>query len=172
MGFKSHIKKILCYFFKLKYLNQKVFYPTLKKHNFFLGNIEYIYWWVSNPTFEKKNIGCRPGHRLTCRVNRVWPSHCTGRSCEKPGPVQLLGQSGPGSTYRVGPNLITMVSYSENITIARAHEISILPSCIFFPLRWVRQTISIMYLWVRETISMRPFPSCIYESHVMHLWVP
>jgi len=57
MGFKSHIKKILCYPFKLKYLNQKVFYPTLKKHNFFLGNIEYIYQWVSNPTFEKKKRG-------------------------------------------------------------------------------------------------------------------
>jgi hypothetical protein len=28
---------------KLKYLNQKIFYPTLKKHDFFLGNIEYIY---------------------------------------------------------------------------------------------------------------------------------
>ena len=54
MSFKSHIKKILCYPFKLKYLNQKVFYPTLKKHNFFLGNIKYIYQWVSNPTFEKK----------------------------------------------------------------------------------------------------------------------
>jgi len=36
IGFKSHIEKILCYPFKLKYLNQKVFYPTLKKHNFFL----------------------------------------------------------------------------------------------------------------------------------------
>jgi hypothetical protein len=35
-GFKSHIEKILCYHFKLKYSNQKVFYPTLKKHNFFL----------------------------------------------------------------------------------------------------------------------------------------
>ena len=44
MGFKSYIKKILCYPFKLKYLNQKVFfYHTLKKHNFFPGNIEYIY---------------------------------------------------------------------------------------------------------------------------------
>jgi hypothetical protein len=43
MGFKSHIKKILCYPFKLKYLNQNVFYPTLKKYNIFLGNIEYIY---------------------------------------------------------------------------------------------------------------------------------
>ena len=72
MGFKSHIKKILCYPLKLKYLNQKVFYPTLKKHNFFLGNIEYIYQWVSNPTFEKKKKGVlagsrpgRPGHGLT-----------------------------------------------------------------------------------------------------------
>ena len=43
MGFKSHIKKILCYPFKLKYLNQKIFYPTLKKDTFFLGNIEYIH---------------------------------------------------------------------------------------------------------------------------------
>ena len=36
-GFESHIKKILCYPFKLKYLNQKVFYPTLKNIIFFLG---------------------------------------------------------------------------------------------------------------------------------------
>jgi hypothetical protein len=36
MGFKYYIKKILCYPFNLKYLTQKVFYPTLKKHNFFL----------------------------------------------------------------------------------------------------------------------------------------
>jgi hypothetical protein len=42
-GFKSHIEKIIYYPFKLKYLNQKVFYPTLKKHDFFLENIEYIY---------------------------------------------------------------------------------------------------------------------------------
>jgi len=41
--FKSHIEKILCYPFKLNYLNQKVFYPMLKKYDFFLGNIEYIY---------------------------------------------------------------------------------------------------------------------------------
>jgi len=34
-GFKSHIEKILYYPFQLKYLNQKIFYPTLKKHNFF-----------------------------------------------------------------------------------------------------------------------------------------
>jgi hypothetical protein len=34
-GFKSHIEKIIYYLFKLKYLNQKVFYPTLKKHDFF-----------------------------------------------------------------------------------------------------------------------------------------
>jgi len=42
-GFKSNIEKILYYPSKLKYLNQKVFYPTLKKHNFFLGNREYVY---------------------------------------------------------------------------------------------------------------------------------
>ena len=49
----SRIKKILCYPFKLKYLNQKVLYPTLKKHNFFLVNIEYIYERTSNPTLKK-----------------------------------------------------------------------------------------------------------------------
>jgi len=38
-GFQIHIEKILCYPFKLKYLNQNVFYPTLKKHSFFHGNI-------------------------------------------------------------------------------------------------------------------------------------
>jgi len=49
----------------------------LKKHNFFLGNIEYIYQWVSNPTFEKKKgvlAGSRPGrpgHGLTHRVDQV-----------------------------------------------------------------------------------------------------
>ena len=53
MGFKSHIEKILCYLFKLKYLNQKVFYLTMKKHYFFLGNIEYIYERASNPTLKK-----------------------------------------------------------------------------------------------------------------------
>ena len=52
-GFRSYIEKILCYLFKLKYLNQKVLYPTLKKHNFFLGNIEYIYEKVSNPILKK-----------------------------------------------------------------------------------------------------------------------
>jgi hypothetical protein len=40
----------------LKYLNQKVFYPTLKKHNFFLVNIEYIYERASNPTLKKHNF--------------------------------------------------------------------------------------------------------------------
>ena len=34
---------LVCYPFKLKYLNQKrFFYPTLKKYNFFLVDIEYI----------------------------------------------------------------------------------------------------------------------------------
>ena len=53
MSFKSHIEKIIYYPFKLKYLNQKVFYPTLKKHGFFHGNIVYIYERVSNPTLER-----------------------------------------------------------------------------------------------------------------------
>jgi len=121
----------------------------------------------------KKNIGShlgRPGHGLTCWVNSVWPSHCTGRSFDKLRPVQPLGQPGPGSTCRAVPGLKTMISNSENITIARAHEISILPSCIFFSSRWVRQTISNMHLWVHLSMrplpyapwSMRLLPSCIF----------
>jgi len=50
-SFKFHIKKILC--FKLKYLNHNVLYTTLKKHNFFLVNIEYIYKKISNFTLKK-----------------------------------------------------------------------------------------------------------------------
>jgi hypothetical protein len=52
-SFLSHIENILCYAFKLKYLNQQNFYPTLKKHNFFLLNIEYIYVRVSNYTLKR-----------------------------------------------------------------------------------------------------------------------
>ena len=99
----------------MKYLNQKVFYPTLKKHDFFLGNIEYIYQCVSNPTFEKKKKPKpglvrvrpgRPGPGSTHRVVRVWPGCCHSRSFVKPGPVQ---PPGPGSTRRAGPGLITVV---------------------------------------------------------------
>jgi hypothetical protein len=114
IGFKSHIKRILCYPFKLKYLNQKVFYPILKKHNFFLENIEYIYWWVSNSTFEreKKTQGLArvsPWSRLTRQIDWVWPGQCTGWSFNKLGPVQPPGQLGPRSTCRAGPGLITIV---------------------------------------------------------------
>ena len=35
MGFKSHIEKISCYPFKLKYLNQKVFLSHIEKTWFF-----------------------------------------------------------------------------------------------------------------------------------------
>ena len=85
MGFKSHIKKILCYHFKLKYLNQKVFHSTLKKHSFFLGNIEYIYtdgFQISH--LKKKKNESRPGHGLTRRADRVWPGRYTGRSLTNP----------------------------------------------------------------------------------------
>ena len=50
--FYPTLKKILCYPFKLKYLNQKVFYLTLKKHNFFFGK-EYIYERTSNLTLKR-----------------------------------------------------------------------------------------------------------------------
>ena len=60
-GFKYHIKKILCYFFKLKYLNQ-----TLKKHNFFLGNMSvYTNGFQISHLKKKKNTRSRSGHGLT-----------------------------------------------------------------------------------------------------------
>jgi len=34
---------LVCYYFKLKYLNQKDFLSPVKKYNFFLMNIKYIY---------------------------------------------------------------------------------------------------------------------------------
>ena len=71
MSFKSHIEKILCYPFKLKYLNQKKFYPTLKKHNFFLMNIEYIYKKVLNPTLKKQLFSWK--HRV--HILRGFKSH-------------------------------------------------------------------------------------------------
>ena len=40
-GFKSHIKKILRYPFKLKYLNQNVFLSHIKRYIYFF-NIKYI----------------------------------------------------------------------------------------------------------------------------------
>jgi len=49
-----------------------------------------------------------PGHGLTRRVERFLPGRCTGRSFDKPGPVQPPGRPGPGSTRRAGPGLITM----------------------------------------------------------------
>jgi hypothetical protein len=49
-----------------------------------------------------------PGHGLTRRVDRVLPGRCTGRSFDKPEPVQPPGRPGPGSTRRAGPGLITI----------------------------------------------------------------
>ena len=51
----------------------------------------------------------RPGHGSTRRVDRVLPGHCTGRSLDKPKPVQPPGRPVPGSTRRAGPGLITML---------------------------------------------------------------
>jgi len=116
MGFKSHIKKILCYPFKLKYLNQKVFYPILKKHNFFSWEHRvYIPMGFKSHIWKKKKrvlTGSRPGrpgHGLTRWVDRVWLDHCTDRYFDKPGPVQPPGRPGPGSTRRAGSSLITML---------------------------------------------------------------
>jgi hypothetical protein len=74
MSFKSNIKKILYYSFKLKYLNQKVFHPTLKKNIiFFLKNIEYIYTNRFQISYLKKKPDL-------ARVARVigWPARSTG----------------------------------------------------------------------------------------------
>jgi len=113
MGFKSHIKKILCYLFKLKYLNQIFFYPTLKKHNFFfwehkvyilMGFKSYI-WKEKKHRFLAESC---PSHGLTRRVDQVWPGRCTDQSFDKPGPVQTPGWPGPRLTHRAGPGLITL----------------------------------------------------------------
>jgi len=45
MSFKSHIKRILCYYFKLKYLNQKVLichFDFLFKTKFLNRHIKFI----------------------------------------------------------------------------------------------------------------------------------
>jgi len=68
-GFKSHIEKILCYPFKLKYLNQKVFLSHIEKNNIFLGNIEYIYTnGFQIPHLKKKKTGSWPGLASVARV--------------------------------------------------------------------------------------------------------
>ena len=87
----------------------------MKKHGFFHENIEYIYYWVSNPTFEKKKTGSRPGSPGSpgFRVTRIWPGCCHSRSFIKPGPVQPPGRPGPGSTCRTGPGLITVFRRSS-----------------------------------------------------------
>jgi len=51
-SFKSHIEKILCYPFKLKYLNKNKI-TLYWKDNFFLVNIKYIYERVSNSILKK-----------------------------------------------------------------------------------------------------------------------
>ena len=105
MGFKFHIKKILCYPFKLKYLNQKVFYPTLKKKKIFFIETQSIYTnGFQIPHLKKKKhrvlARSRPGNGLTRWVDRV---------------VALTGlltnpdRSSPRSTSQAGLGLITMV---------------------------------------------------------------
>ena len=76
MGFKFHIKKILCYPFKLKYLNQKDFYPTLKKKKIFFIETQSIYTnGFQIPHLKKKKhrvlARSRPGNGLTRWVDRV-----------------------------------------------------------------------------------------------------
>jgi hypothetical protein len=57
------------------------------------------------------------GHGLTHRVDRVLPGRCTGRSFDKPEPVQPPGRPGPETTRRAGPGLITMVLLSSIISV-------------------------------------------------------
>jgi hypothetical protein len=61
---------------------------------------------------QLQNVGSHPGLSGSpgSWVDRVLPSHCTGRSFNKPGPVQPPGRSVSGSTHRAGPGLITMLS--------------------------------------------------------------
>ena len=59
----------------------------------------------------------RQSHELTRRVDRVWSSHCTDRSFEKPEPVQLLGRPSPGSTRQANPGLIIMIPVASFLYI-------------------------------------------------------
>ena len=101
-GFKSHIEKILCYPFKLKYLNQKVFIPHWKNMVFFHSWKHRVYILMSFKSHiwgKKKKTGSRPGlpgspgfgpavgiaglllnpDRSSHRVDRV-PGHPPGRT--------------------------------------------------------------------------------------------
>ena len=53
------------------------------------------------------------GHGLIRLVDRVWPSSCTGRSFDKPGPIQSLGQLDSRSTRWTDPGLITIIKTSN-----------------------------------------------------------
>jgi hypothetical protein len=67
---------------------------------------------------KKKKTGSRSGSSgLTHRVARVWPGCCHSRSFIKPGPVQPLGRSGPGSTRRAGPGLITVLHRNRKYNV-------------------------------------------------------
>jgi len=93
---------------KLKYLNKKFFYPTLKKHNFFSWEHKiYIYQWVSNPPFEKKTrvlAGSQddPPGRPGLTGSLHWPVFWQTWT------VQPSGRPGLGSTRHAGLGLITM----------------------------------------------------------------
>jgi hypothetical protein len=96
-GFKSYIEKILCYLFKLKYLNQNFFYPTLKKHNFFWEHKLYILMGFKSHIWKKNTRSCPglPGSTwswLTRLVERGLPGCCLGQSFIKSELVQQPGQ--------------------------------------------------------------------------------
>jgi hypothetical protein len=55
---------------------------------------------------QLQNVGSRSGSPESW-VDRVLPGRCTGRSFNKPEPVQPPGWLGPGSTCRAGLCLIT-----------------------------------------------------------------
>jgi hypothetical protein len=95
MGFKSHIKKILCYPFKLKYLNQKVFYPILKKHNFFSWEHRvYIPMGFKSHIWKKKKKGL---DRVSSRSpgSRVDPLGRPGLTGSLHWPVFWQTRTGP-----------------------------------------------------------------------------
>jgi hypothetical protein len=121
-GFKSHIEKILCYPFKLKYLNQKVFYPTLKKKLYLshlaldylriftsIADWRYILMSFKSHIWRKKIIGSRSGLPGSW-VDQVLPGCCPGRSFIKPGPVQPLGR--PARSGLITRNIVTRTDLS------------------------------------------------------------
>jgi len=112
------------------------FYPTWKKYDFFLGNIEYIYTNGFQIPHLKKNISgfvqvcpSRPGHGSTCLVAWVWPGCYHSWFFIKLGPVP---PSNPGLTGRAGPGLIPLLVAPVISFLVTNHSLLLVNICPYF----------------------------------------